>query len=338
MTARRVTVTRSVLIAVIVVAFVGFSVTSRYFLSADNMINLLNDVALTGIVAMPATFLIMTGQVDISIGATAAFSGIILAATAPDVGLPTAVLLAAGTGLAVGIVNGLLVTVAGVESIATTFGSMALLRGLAYLVPSGLAIAVPGFRTLGNAAPVLGITVPTLIFAAAVALAGILSSSRAGRRARDIGATATVSRFDHRGEQVWVFALFCVSGLAAALVGLIRTSQLGTGLPTVGIGMELTVVAAVLLGGGCLTGGRGSVLGTMLVLLAISIIDNGMSLANITAYAGQVFHAALLMIALVIDRPRRHRLRYRSAEADAHSRRAEQHLETATDAPGRSGV
>lgn len=141
------------------VACVTFSISSPYFLSVDNLINLLNllnDLALAGIVAIPATFLMMSGHVDLSVGACAAFTGIVLASTAPDSGLLTAVLLTVGTGLLIGLVNGLLVTIGGVDSIATTFAAMALLRGLAYLVPSGLAIAVPGLRSLGSSRPFWG--------------------------------------------------------------------------------------------------------------------------------------------------------------------------------------
>ena len=147
---RRTTVTRTVVAVTGLVAFIVFSLSIPYFLSVDNLINLLNEVALAGIVAMPATFLIMSGQVDLSVGATAAFVGIVLAATTPGSGLTTAVLLAVGAGLLIGLANGLLVTAGGVNSIAATFASMALLRGLAYLVPSGLAIVVSGFRSLGN--------------------------------------------------------------------------------------------------------------------------------------------------------------------------------------------
>lgn len=286
-------------------AFVVFSFSIPYFLSVDNLINLLNEVALAGIVAMPATFLIMSGQVDLSVGATAAFAGIVLAATTPGSGLPTAVLLAVGAGLLIGLTNGLLVTAGGVNSIAATFASMALLRGLAYLVPSGLAIVVSGFRSLGNTRPFLGISLPTLIFAAAVLIAAVLSRTTAGRRSREIGRLPAFERLNGQPERRWVIVLFVVSGLAAALVGLIRTSQLGTGLPTAAIGLELTVITAVLLGGGHLTGGRGSIGGTLLALLMISIIDNGLALANVTPYSGHVFHAALLLFALIIDRPPR---------------------------------
>ena len=162
-----------------------------------------------------------------------------------------------------------------------------------------------GFRSLGNTRPFLGIALPTLIFGAAALTAAVLAGSGVGRRSRAIGALPAAERWDGQRERRWVITLFVISGLAAALTGLIRTSQLGTGLPTAAIGIELTVVTAVLLGGGRLVGGRGSVVGTLLALLMISTIDNGLSLANVTPYAGQVFHAALLLLALVIDGPRR---------------------------------
>ena len=297
--------TRTVLAVIGILAFVVFSFALAGFLSVDNLINLLNEVALAGIVAMPATFLIMSGQVDLSVGGAAAFAGIVLAATAPGLGLPTAVLLAAGSSLLIGIGNGLLVTSGRVDSIAATFATMALLRGLAYLVPGGLAIELAGYRSLGDTRPFPGIALPTLIFGAVTLIAGVLSQSAVGRRTRDTGQLPAVDRFDGQRERHWVITLFVVSGVSAALVGLIMASQLGAGLPTAAIGLELTVVTAVLLGGGRLAGGPGSVAGTLLALLVISIIGNGLSLANVNPYIGPVLSAGLLILALVIDRPRR---------------------------------
>ena len=288
-----------------VVAIVVFSLTSPYFLSVDNLVNLLSELALAGILAMPATFLIMSGQVDISVGAAAALTGVVVAGTAPQLGVVPAVVLATGTGLLIGAANGLLVTAGGVDSIAATFATMALLRGLAYLLPSGLAVVISGFRALGNTRTLLGLTLPSLIFLTVAVLAWALSRSATGSRIRAIGSLPAAERLDGSSERRWIVALFAISGLAAALVGLIRTSQLGTGLPTAAIGVELTVVTSVLLGGGRLAGGRGSVIGTLIALLMISVVDNGLSLTNVTAYASQVFHALLLIIALVIDRPRR---------------------------------
>lgn len=305
----RTALTRTLLVVVGGLACVVFASLSPYFVSVGNLVNLADDMALTGIVALPAIFLMMSGHVDLTVGAAAAFAGIVLAMAAPDLGLPAAVLLAVGSGLLTGLINGLLVTVVDVNSVAATFASMSVLRGLASLIPSGLAIGLPGFRALGNARPLLGLSLPFLIFAALAVLAAALSRASAGRRSRGVGARPAAQRLDHRPERRWVVGLFVVSGAAAALLGLVRTSQLGTGLPTAAIGVEITVVSAVLLGGGQLAGGRGSVAGTLLALLVISVIDNGLSLTNVSAYVVQVFHAVLLLLALVIDRPLRRRRR-----------------------------
>lgn len=306
---RRTVMTRIVLAVVGGAACIVFASVSPYFVSVDNLVNLLGDLALAGFVAIPAIFLIMSGHVDLTVGAAAAFTGIVVAAAAPDSGLFVAVLLAVASGAVIGLVNGLVVTVVEVNSLAATFASMSLLRGLAYLIPSGLAVYLPGFKGLASARPLLGLSLPFVIFLALAALAGACSRTAIGRRSRQIGLLPPAVRLSGGRERRWVVALFVASGLAASLAGLVRTSQLGTGLPTAAIGVEVTVVTAVLLGGGRLSGGRGSVAGTLLALLVISIIDNGLSLANVTSYWDQVFHAGLLVIALIFDGSLRHRRR-----------------------------
>lgn len=302
---RRMAVTRVVLVALTVAACIGFSISSPYFLSLGNVVNLVGDLTLAGIVAIPATFLMMSGHVDLSVGATAAFTGVVLAIAMPSVGTVAAIALAAGTGLVIGILNGSLITVGRVNHVATTFATMALVRGLAYILPGGLATVISGFGALGNAPSFWVIGWPTLIFAVLAVLAGLLSRSGTGRRGREIGLLPRAHRLDGHSERRWVMGLYVVSALAAALVGLIRTSQLGAGLPTASIGLELTVVTAVLLGGGHLPGGRGSIQGTLLAVLLMTVVENGLSLANVTAYANQVLVAALLVVALVIDGPYR---------------------------------
>lgn len=302
---RRTTVHWKVLVALILAAGVAFSISSPYFLSLGNLVNLADDLTLAGIVALPATFLMMSGHVDLSVGATAAFTGVVLAIAMPSVGTVAAIAIAAGTGLVIGILNGALVTVGRVNHVASTFATMALVRGLAYILPGGLAIVISGFGALGNAQSFWGIGWPTLIFAVLAVLAGLMSRSGAGRRGREIGLLPRAHRLDKHPERRWVMGLYVVSALAAALVGLIRTSQLGAGLPTASIGLELTVVTAVLLGGGHLPGGRGSIGATLLAVLLMTVVENGLSLANVTAYANQVLVAALFVVALVIDGPYR---------------------------------
>ena len=124
-----------------------------------------------------------------------------------------------------------------------------------------------------------------------------------GGAVRELGRLPWSERASGTHRRVILIVLFVVSGLSAVVAGLIRTSELSTGLPTAATGLEITVVVSVVLGGGRLSGGRSSIVGTVLALTVISIIDNGLSLSNVTSYVNQVFHAALLMLALVIGRP-----------------------------------
>jgi ribose transport system permease protein len=288
-----------------VIALVVFALLSPYFLTADNLENILGDIALAGVPAVAATYLLKSGFVDLSIGGTAAFAGIVMASIAPQTNIPVAVLLSVAAGLFIGLVNGLVVTVGRVDSIITTFASMALLRGLAYLIPSGLSVTVLGFRGLGNAQVLPGITLPVLVFLVVLAAAVLGSRSALGRRSREIGVLPTAERLAVARDRWWIVGLFVLSAAAATLSGLIRASQLGTGLPTAATGLEITVVTAALLGGARPSGARGSVLGTVLALAVLSIVDNGLSLANVTSYFSQVLHAALLVVALVVSRPGR---------------------------------
>lgn len=323
---------RSVLVFLVLLLISGtvFSAVSPYFLTSDNLITLITSISVTGIVALPATFLIRAGQVDLSVGALAATSGVLLAGFAPDLGNVGAVLVAVVAGLLSGALIGVLVCVLGVNSLAATFAAMALLRGIAYLLPGGLAVTAPNFSALSATTPVLSLTVPVLIFVGLVvaafltqALTGLtrtlsplpsapLGSGilRLGLQDRPLDAVTADeesggSDRQQRAARNHTRALigtFVASGVAAALVGMILTSQLGTGLPAAAGGLELTVLTAVVLGGGSLAGGRGSVAGTLLALVVLSTVDNGLALVNISSYAQQVLHGALLVIALVADR------------------------------------
>lgn len=323
---------RTALVFLVLLAVVGavFSAVSPYFLTSDNLVTLITSISVTGIVALPATFLIRAGQVDLSVGALAATSGVLLAGFAPDLGNVGAVLVAVIAGLLSGAIIGVLVCVLGVNSLAATFAAMALLRGIAYLLPGGLAVTAPNFSTLSATTSVFALSVPVLIFVglllaavlvqAFTGLSQILSPrpSPVGRsgilglglqdRPLDAGpddgesAGSAEQRRAARRHTRALIGMFVASGAAAALVGMILTSQLGTGLPAAAGGLELTVLTAVVLGGGSLAGGRGSVTGTLLALLVLSTVDNGLALVNISSYAQQVLHGALLVIALVADR------------------------------------
>lgn len=308
---------------VLAVLVATFSTSSPYFLSADNISNLFTTMALAGILAAPATFLLVAGQIDLSIGATAAICGVMLASQTQGLGLIVGIGLAVVVGIAIGAVNGILVAVLGIPSLAVTFGSLAMVRALAYLLPSGQVIPINDFGALGNSRPVLNIPLPVLIFIAVLIVTGVsLRMSPLGRATYRIGLRPPHSRFDTKNAQSLVLGIFVVSGAAAALVGMILTSQLGTAVPNVADGLELTVITAVLLGGASLSGGRGSMVGTALALLILNVLDNGLSQLNVTSYWQQFAAGALLLLALIVDRLRLYASRRRLPAVDQPGSRA----------------
>lgn len=292
----------SVIGILLVVAILFFSIVSPFFLSFDNIVNLLTTMALAGILAAPATVLLVAGQIDLSVGAAAAVCGVLLAEQVPGLGIGWAVVVAVVAGIGIGLINGTLVTMLGLSSLAVTIGSLALLRGLAFLLPSGGPVGLTDFEGLGNGRPLLNIPLPVYLFAAVMLVTfAVLRYTRCGHGAYAIGRRPAGRRLGGFAAKRLVLVAFVASGAAAALVGMILASQLGTGVPNVGIGLELTVLTSVLLGGASLAGGRGSIPGTVLALLLLSVLDNGMSLLNVTSYWQQFTSGALLLIALVVD-------------------------------------
>ena len=292
------------LVVVLVVLVVFFIVKSPYFLGADNILNILTAIAVTGIIAVPATMLMVAGQVDLSVGSGAAFCGMVLATEVGTVGLGWALLLAVAAGLLVGVINGALVNVVNVNSLITTLGMLAVLRGLTELLANGETAIVNDFAWLGTARP-LGIPLPVLVFAGVV-LVGVLLMRYTvfGRSLYAIGANPVAARLVGIRTKWALFTTFVMSGLAVAIAGLILTSQLSAASPTAATGLELTVVTAVVLGGASLAGGRGTILGTVLGLVIIGVLNNGLTLLNINSFWQDVARGVLLILAVSFDQLR----------------------------------
>jgi ribose transport system permease protein len=295
------------LCVVLVGLVVYFSVASEFFLATNNVINILTAIAVTGILASPGTMLLIAGHVDLSVGAATALCGVVLGTTAPDVGVPLAVLCALLAGITVGVVNGALVTVIGVNSLIVTLGGLAAYRGTTFLIADGQTVLMADFQWLGTARPFLNIPVPVLLFAivATVTLV-VLRYTIYGRNVYAIGANPVAARLVGIRRRIVVFVAFVASGLAAALAGLVLTSQLSAAVPNAALGLELTVVTAIVLGGASLNGGRGSVVGTVLGLMIIGVLNNGLTLMNVSSYWQQVASGVLLITAVSFDRVREH--------------------------------
>lgn len=293
------------LVVVLVGLFVYFSVASEFFLSTNNVLNILTAIAVTGILAAPGTALLIAGHVDLSVGAATALCGVVLATTAPELGVTGALLVALLAGVVVGIINGTLVTVIGVNSLIVTLGGLAAYRGATFLLADGQTVLMPNFTWLGTARPFLNIPVPVILFLlVAAVIFVVLRYTVFGRNVYAIGANPTAARLVGIRSRLVVFVAFVASGVGAALAGLLLTSQLSAAVPNAALGLELTVVTAIVLGGASLSGGRGSVLGTALGLMIIGVLNNGMTLMNISSYWQQVASGVLLITAVSFDRLR----------------------------------
>ena len=293
------------LLFVLVALIVFFSIRSPYFLTHDNILNVLTAIAVTGIIAVPGTMLLIAGQVDLSVGSGAAVCGVVMATVAQHHAIFWGVIAAVLTGIAIGLVNGFFVTVVKVNALITTLGMLSVLRGLTEVRADGATVTLLNFSGLGTGRPILGIPNPVLILLAIVLLAVFLMRYTVfGRSLYATGSNPVAARLvGVRGNRMVLIA-FVASGLGVSLSGLILNSQLSAASPNAATGLELTVVTAIVLGGASLAGGRGTIQGTLVGLLIIGVLNNGLTLLNVSSFYQEVASGTLLIVAVSFDQLR----------------------------------
>jgi ribose transport system permease protein len=293
------------LIVFLIAEAIFFSLKSPYFLTWDNWINILTAVAVIGIVAAPGTMLMTAGQFDLSVGSIVAFTSVIVANLALSHSLGFAVLVGVAAAIGVGALNGFLVTVVGVNALITTLGTLAAFRGLSNVVAKGQTVDVNGLSALGNDRPFLNIPVPVLVLIAVLTIVWVMMRYTIyGRAMFAIGSNPSAARLVGVRLGRFIFIGFILSAAACALSGLVLTSQLGVGSGLFGVGMELSVITAIVLGGTRLGGGRGSIVGTAVGLLIIGSLNNGLTLTGVDPFWQDVARGTLLICAVSLDRLR----------------------------------
>jgi ribose transport system permease protein len=292
-------------VVVLIIMIVFFSIQSEYFLTGLNLINILVSASVIGIIAAPATLLLVSGNFDLSVGSGVALVGVVMAWGAANYGIGPAVAMAFVTGLLIGVVNGFSVTVIGINALITTLAMLAILRGLALVLAEGQTLLLSDFNWPGNARPFLDIPLPVFVFIGVTLLMGfIMRYTVFGRSMYAIGANPTAARLAGIKTKTAIFAAFIMSGIAVVIGGLILVSQLGAASPQAGLGLELAVVTAVILGGASLAGGRGTITGTVLGVFILGVLNNGLTLLNVDSFWQQVAQGALLLIAVGFDQLR----------------------------------
>jgi rhamnose transport system permease protein len=291
-------------IALIGLILVG-NLLSPFFLSANNFANLTAALMEVAIMALPVTLIIIAGEIDLSVesmaGLASAILGFLWAAGVPlEIAIPV-VLLAGALG---GLLNGLLVAHGGLPSLVVTLGTLALFRGLALIVlgPRGVSDFPPTFTELGfGHVPGTLVPWPFVIFVALALVLGILlHRTWAGRQVYAIGKNTGAARFSGVRVKRIRTSLFVLSGLIAAVAGVILTSRLSSARADAGQGMTLTVVTVVLLGGVNIFGGSGTIPGVVLAVLAVAVMQNALRLASVTVEVQSIALGLLLILSVVI--------------------------------------
>ncbi len=284
---------------------VVFSVLSPVFLSSGNLLNVLRQAAPILIVAVAMTFVITTGGIDLSVGSTVALVNA-LAAILIQFGVPwpLAVALLLATGAGVGAFQGFFIAFQGIQPFIVTLAGLSALRGIALLMTEGFSIPIPtdiGFVLIGRGW-FAGVPAPAWI-ALAVAVVGFLAlaSMRFGRYVTAIGANPEAARRAGIATQRYLLLVYVLTGLSAAVAGIIIAARLGSGSSNAAVGFELEVIAAVVLGGTSLMGGRGSILGTILGALTIAVIANGLILAHVSPFFTQIVAGTIILLAVWLN-------------------------------------
>ncbi|MCG0238287.1 MAG: ribose ABC transporter permease [Firmicutes bacterium] len=287
---------------------VALSLLSDRFLTLTNLLNVTRQVSINAIIAAGMTLVILTGGIDLSVGSILALAGAVTA-RAVATGQPVLVAVASGlgVGLAAGLVNGLLVTRGRVPAFIATLGTMTALRGLTLTYTGGRPITglTDSFRALGGGY-LLGLPVPVVIMALVFAAAWVfLTYTRPGRYVYALGSNREAVRTAGVPTVPYETLVYVLSGLTAALAGVILTARLNSAQPTAGMGFELDAIAAVVLGGTSLAGGSGGVGGTLVGAMIIGVLDNGLNLLNVSSFYQQVVKGLVILLAVLLDRARK---------------------------------
>lgn len=313
---RRVRVPETAALFLVLVAlFVFFAITSQYFFTPENLVNILQNVARIGIVACPATLLMIGGQFDLSVGSIAAFTAMLMAVMAAPVGvtktpfamglgLEAAFVIAFLGALLIGAINAISVTVFRINALITTLGTLAIFRGLTKVLGDGQTIRIENFGDLGITR-VAGLPIPVYIFIAVVIVSiVILRYTTYGRSMYAIGASPTAARLAGIRTNRAIATGFILSAGAAGLAGLILLSQVGGASVNANTGFELAVVTAVVLGGSSLAGGRGGITGTIIAVLIVGVLANGLIQLGVPSFWIEVANGVLLLAAVGFDQLR----------------------------------
>ena len=285
------------------------SLLSPQFLKLPNIINILRQTSVNGIIAVGMTFVIITGGIDLSVGSLLALTSVVACSFAHPGEYPLLFPLAIGlvVGLFGGFLNGFIIAKKHIAPFIVTLGMMTIARGLALVYTNGRPVInlSDNFNNIGGGY-LVGIPIPILVFGL-VALFGffILKYTRLGRYIYAVGGNEESARIAGINTKGIVMVVYTIMGFLSGLAGIVLSSRVMSGSPAIGQGYELDAIAAVVIGGTSLSGGVGTIGGTVLGVLIIGVMNNGLDLLNVSSYWQQIVKGIIIIIAVLLDSKRR---------------------------------
>lgn len=289
----------------LVILCVVITFVSPAFMTLSNISNVLTQVSTNAIIAVGMTFVILTGGIDLSVGSTVAISGALAASIIKSTNnIFLAVLAAAIVGIAIGIINGLLISKGKLQAFIVTLATMTIFRGATLVFTSGTPISkLPEkFVEIGNGK--LGfIPIPVVITVIVLIISiYILTQTRFGRYLYALGGNEDSARLSGINTTKIKTLVYVISGFASSIAGIIIASRIGSASPNAGTSFELDAIAAVVIGGTSLAGGEGKITGTIIGALIIGVLNNGLNLMNVSPFYQSIVKGLVILIAVLLDK------------------------------------
>lgn len=291
-----------------IIILISLSIASPIFLKPSNLINVLRQMSIIGVVSMGMTMIIIMGCIDLSVGSILALVGVITALVArnPAVHVSIAILVGILSGGLVGLFNGTVVAKGKIPPFIVTLGTMTMARGLAFILAKGMPVGglEQDFFVLGGGT-LLGLPIPILVFFLIFMLTSfIMKRTATGRHIYAIGGNESAALASGINVDKTKITTYVISGLFTGLAGVVLASRIKSGQPSVANGYELDAIAACIIGGVSFSGGIGTAAGTVLGSMILGVINNGLDLLNVQTFYQQIVKGAIIIIAVLADRNR----------------------------------
>lgn len=301
----RVFVGQNILIVALLILCIILSISNPKFMTLTNFLNIIRQTSYIGIMAVGMTFVIISAGIDLSVGSIAAFAGIIFGLAFHQLGLPWpfALTLALAGGMFVGTISGFSSSYLRIPAFVVTLGMLSIVRGTVMILTSGSPISpFPSQFTFIGDGLLLGIPFPAILYLIILLIAFfILKKTAYGREVYAVGGNLEAARLSGVNVKQIQMSVYIISGLMAAMGGLIMTARINSAVPGLGTGTELDAIAAVCVGGTSLYGGKGSIWGTMIGTLLMTVIRNGLNILNISTWWQSVAVGLILIVAVFVS-------------------------------------